>query len=114
MGAAAAQIVHAAGESVSEQVPPETFAIVVAVPGEQALRALAGRLSAADVAHAAILETDGELAGQLTAIGVRPGPRSTLRRWFSSFPLYGRVAQSRAPASPEVGDSRSPSPTMSP
>lgn len=114
-GAAAAQIVHAAGESVSGRVPPDTFAIVLAVDGEPALRALAAKLAMAGTDHAAIVETDGAMAGQMTAIGVAPCRRSARPRFFASFPLYGRVAQSRAPAAkPEVGGSRPPSPTNLP
>lgn len=112
-GAAAAQIVHAAGESVTGPVPPETFAIVLSVAGEPELRALAARFEALGLPHAAIVETDGALAGQMTAIGLRPMRRSARPPFLASLPLYGRVAQSRAPASPEVGDSQSPSPTNS-
>ncbi len=115
LGAAAAQIVHAAGESVAGPVPAGTFAVVLGVADEGALQALAARLVAAAVPHSIIVETDGNWAGQMMAIGVTPGPRSALRRHFSSLPLYGRVAQSRAPGevSPEVGGSRPPSPTNS-
>lgn len=107
IGVAAAQIVHAAGESVEGPVPPDAFAIVLGVPGETELRALSSRLTAADVEHRLIVETDGAHAGQAMTLGCRPAPRSSLRRHFSSLPLFARVAQSRAPgAIPEVGGSR--------
>lgn len=114
-GVAAAQIVHAAGESVVATVPAGTFAVVLGVPDEPALQSLAARLVAAAVPHAIAVETDGDWAGQMMAIGVAPAPRSSLRRHFSSLPLYGRVVQRRAPGeSSEVGDSTSPAPTISP
>jgi hypothetical protein len=111
MGVAAAQIVHAAGESVVERVPPDTFAIVLGVPGEPELRALAARLAAADVDHRMIVETDGPHAGQAMTIGCRPGRRSSMRQHFSSLPLFGRVAQSRASGQPGDAGSRPASPT---
>ena len=81
-----------------EAVPVGTFAVVLSARADQ-MEPLSARLTAAGVAHARIVETDGEWTGQLVAIGARPGLRSALRRNFSSFPLYGRVTQSRAPGS---------------
>lgn len=115
MGVAAAQIVHAAGESATGPVPPDTFAIVLAVPGEAQLMELASKIAEAGLEHRVIVETDGPHAGQAMTIGVRPDRRSALRRHFSSLPLFGRVAQSRAPgATPEVAGSRPASPAILP
>jgi len=83
----AAQIVHAAGESSPGSLPSGTFAIVLAAPDEAALLSHEDRLRAAGVAHVAIRENEGPFAGQLCAIGLRPAPRSSLRRWTSSVPL---------------------------
>lgn len=51
------------------------------------MRSLADRLTATGVCHCAIIETEGEHAGQLMAIGVRPAPREEVRRNLSSLPL---------------------------
>lgn len=51
------------------------------------LQELERKLCSAGVPHEPIVESDAPYSGQLVAIGVRPGPRKELRRWFSSFPL---------------------------
>lgn len=84
----AAQIVHAAGESAPQRLPAGTYAVVLAVDDSQALEALSERLTAQDVRHTVIRESDPPYQGQATAIGVEPALRSVLRRHFSSLPLF--------------------------
>jgi hypothetical protein len=81
-GLLAAQIVHAVGESVETPHPSGAHAIVLQAD-EAALIALEQRLLAVAVPHHAVREDDG----MLTAIGIKPGRRSALRRHFSSLPL---------------------------
>lgn len=88
-GLQAAQIVHAAGESASQRLPPGTFAIVLSVEGPSELEAQA-RLGARNVRHTLIRENDPPYSGQATAIGVEPAHRSVLRRHFSALPLLGK------------------------
>ena len=102
-GSAAAQIVHAAGESSPGDLPSGTFAVVLSVPTELGLRAVAARLTAAGLPFVEIVESDEPYSGQLMAIGVRPVLRSIARKAMSSLPLY------RGPASagvPERGGSK--------
>lgn len=86
-GVAAAQLVHAAGESSPGGLLEGTYAIVLVVDDEDALTALARSLAIAGVAHVPIIEPDR--GHEMTAIGVVPGLRSKLRRYFSTLPLYG-------------------------
>lgn len=87
-GAAAAQLIHAAGESSPGHLPPGTYAIALACPNERALVLLADQLRLAGVSFRCIFETDAPWNGQLMAIGIEPGPRSKLRKLLSSLPLY--------------------------
>ncbi|UCC74923.1 MAG: hypothetical protein JSV86_10350 [Gemmatimonadota bacterium] len=88
IGLQAAQIVHAAGESVVRRVPRGTNAVVLAVPSEDALRDVSTTLTDHRVDHATIIESDPPYTGQMTAIGVRPvRDRYTVRRCLSSLPL---------------------------
>ena len=90
----AAQIVHAAGESAPQRLPPGTYAVVLAVDDAPALEALSARLTAQSVRHTVIRESDAPYSGQATAIGVEPALRSVLRRYFSSLPLFrGQVSK---------------------
>jgi peptidyl-tRNA hydrolase len=84
-----AQVAHAAGESSSGDLSPGTYAIVLGVAGERELVELAAKLEAAGVGHRVITESQPPYSGQAMAIGVEPGPRSELRRLFSSIPLAG-------------------------
>ncbi len=122
MGVAAAQIVHAAGESSPGNVPAGTFAVVLSVSDGSALMQLADRLRLAGASFTCIFETDAPWSGQLMAIGMRPARRSTLRKLFSSLPLYrgpatpGGVAQrqstgARATVTSEAGGSIPSAPT---
>jgi peptidyl-tRNA hydrolase len=61
--------------------------VVLGVRDESALRALHARLLDLGVDHSLIVENDDNYAGQATAIGVAPAPRSKLRRYFSNLSL---------------------------
>jgi hypothetical protein len=89
-GLQAANLIHATGESSPGCLPKGTYAVALTAAGETELRDLHARLSAACIPHATIIETDGEHAGQLMAIGAAPGDRARLRRYFSSLPLVGK------------------------
>jgi hypothetical protein len=83
----AAQLVHAAGESSPGVLPPNTHAIVLTAINEQKLLALEHELQSNQVDHIAIREPDSPWDGQLMAIGVIPGPKKQLRKYFSQLPL---------------------------
>lgn len=68
-------------------MPGGTYALALSAPDEPALLAFEERLKADGVPHTAIRECSGPFADQLVAIGLRPAPRSSLRRWTSSVPL---------------------------
>jgi peptidyl-tRNA hydrolase len=87
-GVAAAQLVHAAGESSPGNLGAGTFAVVLAVPDEAALMKVADRLRAAGMPFTLIFESDAPWSGQLMAIGARPACRSVMRKVLSSIPLY--------------------------
>ena len=86
-GLQAAQVIHAAGESSPGQLAPGTHAICLVVPDENALRALANRMTSAAIAFVGIVETDAPHTGELTAIGCMPARKEVLRRLLSSIPL---------------------------
>lgn len=115
-GFLAAQLVHAAGESAPGGLPPETNAVVLAVPGEPELLALSARLAQLGVPHHLVREPDPPYHGAATAIGLPPQPREPVRRLLSSLPLLrDRSSEQSAGAAPsDVGDggSRPPGPTM--
>jgi len=80
-------LVHAAGESSPGNLPHDTHAIVLSVPNEPALAALAERLTKAGVAHVTIREPDAPWNDALMAIGLAPGRKEVLRKHLSSLPL---------------------------
>lgn len=95
VGMAAAQIVHAAGESAAPfGVPADTRAIVLQAKTEGALQdihaAIIATGQAAGWRHPAILirESEGEYAGQLTAIGVIPCARDLYKDILGPLRLY--------------------------
>ena len=97
VGFLAAQVTHAAGESVDGPVPPETNAVVLAVHDEASLVDLAARLCAAQIPHALIREPDPPWCGAATAIGLRPiADRTTVRPILSSLPLLGKEVKRAA------------------
>jgi hypothetical protein len=78
--------VHAAGESSPGNLTDGTYAVVLGTANEQELRNLEDRLIAGGLGHKAIREPT--MNNSLTAIGMAPAPKSSLRRWLSSIPLY--------------------------
>lgn len=84
-GLQAANLIHAAGES--GPVPDHTHAVALTCSDEAALRATWRKLEAAGVKLTAILECDGDHAGELMAIGCSPVPKKEIRRLLSSLPL---------------------------
>lgn len=86
-GLQAAQVVHAAGESSPGNLPEGTYAVVLTVPDEAAMMAVAARLLRAKVPFTPIFEPDPPYQGALMAIGVRPARKEALKRHLSSLPL---------------------------
>lgn len=87
LGILAANLVHAAGETSPGGLPEGTHAIVLVVPDESALKAVAARLELARVPCKRIIEPDAPYNGALMAIGCAPGQKEVLRRFLSSLPL---------------------------
>ena len=89
----AANLIHAAGESSSGQLPPETHAVALTCADEAELRSLADWLTAMGVRHRAIIEGDCHCDatpydGQMMAIGIEPQDKEALRRCgLSQLPL---------------------------
>ncbi len=62
--------------------------VVLAVPNEDALRALAVRLDEHKLAHQLVIESEGDYAGQAMAIGLAPTTdRAAVRKAVSALPL---------------------------
>lgn len=96
-GAQAAQLIHAAGQSVTEPAPEGTYAIALHVKDETELYRLTARLELAGIQHTLIRESDAPYTGQLMAIGIPPQDRAKLKPLLSSYPLLrinAPVAQS--------------------
>jgi hypothetical protein len=87
LGILAANLVHAAGETSPGDLPTGTHAIVLVVPNEGALKAVAARLELAQVPCKRIEEPDAPFNGALMAVGCMPGRKEVLRRYLSSLPL---------------------------
>ncbi len=88
-GVALAQTVHASGESAQNtKVPPNTHAVVLAVPDEASLLAVEKKLLEAGIEISAIREPDAPWNGQLMTIGIKPQPREKIRKLLSNLPLY--------------------------
>lgn len=79
-----AQAVHAAGES--GPALPDTYAVVLSASLGQ-LRELVDKLAFYSVPHAVIREPDAPYLGAITAVGLRPQPRSSLRKYTKGFRL---------------------------
>lgn len=89
-GTLSAQLVHAAGESASafgRQLPPNTHAVVLAVPSEKLLLDLEEKLLAFQVPHFSIREPDSPYNNQLMAIGFPPSPKGTFKKFLANLPL---------------------------
>ncbi|NIT77336.1 MAG: hypothetical protein GWO44_10565 [Thermoplasmata archaeon] len=82
----AAQVTHAAGESVQHRVKPGTYAVVLGATDDQ-LAELERQLTAGGVRFSAIRESDPPHQGELLAIGIEPQRKSLVRRYVSSLPL---------------------------
>lgn len=86
-GIQAAQLIHAAGESSPGKLSTGTYAFALVVKDELELRELALKLFMAGIPHKMILEPDAPWNGQMMAIGVCPGPRKKLKKYFSNLKL---------------------------
>lgn len=91
-GAQAAQLIHAAGQSVTEPLGEGSYAIALHVPNQIELRRLAARLEIAAIPHKVIVESDAPYAGQWMAIGIKPMDRKLLKPLLSSYPLARQPA----------------------
>jgi peptidyl-tRNA hydrolase len=81
--------VHAAGESAQNtSVPPDTHAVVLAVPDEASLLSIEQKLIEAGVEIAAIREPSPPWNLQLMCIGIKPQPRESIRKLLANLPLY--------------------------
>lgn len=90
-GFQAAQICHAAGESVSFNLPPNTNAVVLGVESEDELCDIGRRLVQAGIRHVPIYEPDPPYYGQHTAIGIVPvEDRSVVKKIIGKLPLLGK------------------------
>ena len=86
-GAQAAQLIHAAGQSVTEPLAEGPYAIALHVKDETELYRLTAKLELGGIKHTLIRESDPPYAGQLMAIGIRPQDRAKLKPFLSSYPL---------------------------
>lgn len=96
-GAQAAQLIHAAGQSVTEPAAEGTYAIALHAKDETELYRLTAKLELGGIKHTPIRESDAPYAGQLMAIGIPPQDRAKLKPFLSSYPLVkynAPVAQS--------------------
>lgn len=85
-GTFAAQLIHAAGESVAGALPPGTTAVALAAASEDELAAIERELVARGIPHRAIREPDPPWNGALMAIGITPvADRAAVR------PVTGRL-----------------------
>lgn len=87
IGLIGANLIHAAGESVTSTLPEHVHAVALTCPDEAALRAVWAKLKANKVGHRAIVECDGPHAGQLMAIGCHPAKKKEIHKLLSSLPL---------------------------
>lgn len=88
LGVVAAMIVHAAGESSSGNLAPNTHAVVLCVEDEQSLLALSDRLAAAGCVHVTVREPDPPYAGAAMALGLPPQDRASLRPHLKRLALF--------------------------
>ena len=86
-GIQAANLVHAAGESSPGNLPTGTNAVVLSVPDEATLAAVADKLAVAGVPFVRIVEPDAPYDNALMAIGCVPARKEVLRKHLSSLPL---------------------------
>jgi hypothetical protein len=84
-GQKAAQLVHAAGESgLGAATPGNTIAVALEGSTEE-ISALLPELERRDYRFKPIVETDGDFAGQLVAVGLEPSNENRLRKLVHHF-----------------------------
>ena len=87
-GVLAAQLIHAAGESASADLPSGTIAVALAARDEPHLVSLELELRRLGIPHRAIREPDPPWNGALMAIGIVPiRDRTRVREVTGSLPL---------------------------
>lgn len=91
MGAIAAQLIHAAGESSPGNLPEGTIAIALSAKDEPHLLQIEAALKAEGIAHRAIREPDPPYFGALMAIGLPPQekPQGPAKKILGRLPLLG-------------------------
>jgi peptidyl-tRNA hydrolase len=86
IGVLAAQVTHAAGESSPGNLPPGTYAVVLAAEREKLLE-LEKFLRENGVKFKAVRESDTPYTGELMSIGLAPQLKNNVRKFLSSLPL---------------------------
>lgn len=86
-GVQMAQAVHAAGESSSGDLEPDTHAVCLHAASEAQLHTIHNHLTEAGISSVLVKEPDPPFLGQATAIGIPPGPRERVRRILRDLPL---------------------------
>lgn len=85
-GVLAAQVIHAAGDSVHGELPERTHAVALAARDREHLERIEQQLIDARIPHRAIREPDPPWCGALMAIGLEPVvDRRPLRRVLSAL-----------------------------
>lgn len=102
VGVQAAQLIHAAGQSVSEPLAEGSYAIALHVKSEAELLALSKRLKTAAIDHALVVESDEPYSGQAMAIGINPMDRKPLKPLLSSYPLVRNAPVAQSDRAPRV------------
>lgn len=87
LGQVCAQLVHASGESSPGNLPENTHAVVLGVENEAKLLALERDLILLNIPHRAIREPDPPFNGALTAIGIVPAPKPSVKHAVSNLKL---------------------------
>jgi hypothetical protein len=91
------QAIHASGESSPGDLTTGTHAIALSARDSAHLAETAQGLESVGLEHVRIVEDCPPYAGDLLAVGVRPGPKSVVGRTLSSLPLI----RDPAPAVPQ-------------
>lgn len=97
LGVALAMTTHAAGESafLTWKLPSDTTAIVLGVDSEEDLIILADKLADAGIEQSLITESDPPWNGQLMAIGIVPGERSSISPLLAHLRLLKELSYPR-------------------
>lgn len=92
LGQKFAQLLHAAGESAVVAAPPDSNTVAVALEAPRAdLVELIADLRSRDIPLVEVVETEGEFAGQLMAIGIAPTRDNRVRKLTYHFKQCGSV-----------------------